>query len=165
MVSLGIRDQYGGVAFDTLGIRSYVRALEPDFLPTVAELAALRVPDHDLLDRDRIPGRLLDQQVRRPPQVLLLVLVILPLDHWVIRTYAWMMILGDNGVLNGSLGTWGSRQADRPAQHGFRRRAPDDLRVPPSRSCPSTSRSTASTRRSWRPPATCTPTGGPPSGT
>ena len=40
--------------------------------------------------------------------MLLLVLVMLPFwTSWVIRTYAWMMILGDNGVLNGFLGSVG----------------------------------------------------------
>ncbi|MCU0505212.1 MAG: hypothetical protein MUE82_05450 [Chloroflexi bacterium] len=36
VVSLGTRDQYGGVLFDRIGLGNYLRALEPDFLPTIA---------------------------------------------------------------------------------------------------------------------------------
>ena len=36
VVSLGTRDQFGGVVLNSLGFQNYTRALEPDFLPTVA---------------------------------------------------------------------------------------------------------------------------------
>jgi len=36
VVSLGTRDQYGGVVLDRLSLDNYLRALEPDFLPTIA---------------------------------------------------------------------------------------------------------------------------------
>ncbi len=65
-------------------------------------------------------------------KMLLLVLVMLPFwTSWVIRTYAWMIILRDNGVVNGILEGLGLiERADRPPQHRPRRRAGDDLRLP-----------------------------------
>jgi spermidine/putrescine transport system permease protein len=104
VVSLGTRDQYGGVLFDSLSLRAYGRALEPDFLPTVGNslrYAGLTTVFSILISYpvaywiSRYGGR---------RKVLLLVLVMLPFwTSWVIRTYAWMTILGDNGVLNGLL--------------------------------------------------------------
>ena len=108
VVSLGSRDQYGGVAFDTLGIRSYMRALEPDFLPTV--LNSLRYASLTTIFSIAIayPVAYWISRYGGRRKVLLLVLVMLPFwTSWVIRTYAWMMILGDNGVLNGFLGSLG----------------------------------------------------------
>ena len=104
VVSLGTRDQYGGRAVRHAGARAYGRALEPDFLPTVGNslrYAALTTLFSILISYpvaywiSRYGGR---------RKVLLLVLVMLPFwTSWVIRTYAWMTILGDAGVLNGVL--------------------------------------------------------------
>jgi spermidine/putrescine transport system permease protein len=104
VVSLGSRDQFGGVLFDKIGFQNYQRALEPDFLPTVANslrYAALTTIFSILIAYpiaywiSRYGGR---------RKVLLLVLVMLPFwTSWVIRTYAWMTILRDNGVVNSVL--------------------------------------------------------------
>ena len=104
VVSLGTRDQYGGVLFDTLGFRAYGRALEPDFLPTVGN--SLRYAGLTTLFSILIsyPVAYWISRYGGRRKVLLLVLVMLPFwTSWVIRTYAWMTILGDNGVLNGAL--------------------------------------------------------------
>jgi spermidine/putrescine transport system permease protein len=104
VVSLGTRDQYGGVLFDTLGFRAYGRALEPDFLPTVGN--SLRYAGLTTLFSILIsyPVAYWISRYGGRRKVLLLVLVMLPFwTSWVIRTYAWMTILGDNGVLNGVL--------------------------------------------------------------
>jgi spermidine/putrescine transport system permease protein len=108
VVSLGTRDQYGGVLFDRPGLGSYLRALEPDFLPTVVNslkyatlttISAIVIAYPIAYWISRYGGR---------RKVLLLILVMLPFwTSWVIRTYAWMIILGDNGVINGSLGAIG----------------------------------------------------------
>lgn len=108
VVSLGTRDQYGGVDFSTLGFRAYGRALEPDFLPTVGNslrYAAL-VTVFSIVISYPVAYWISRYGGRR--KVLLLILVMLPFwTSWVIRTYAWMMILGDAGVLNGVLGSLG----------------------------------------------------------
>lgn len=104
VVSLGTRDQYGGVVFDTLGGRGYLRALEPDFLPTI--LNSLRYATLTTIFSIAIayPVAYWISRYGGRRKVLLLVLVMLPFwTSWVIRTYAWMMILGDDGVLNGVL--------------------------------------------------------------
>lgn len=104
VVSLGTRDQYGGVVFDQLGARGYLRALEPDFLPTVFN--SLRYASLTTIFSIAIayPVAYWISRYGGRRKVLLLVLVMLPFwTSWVIRTYAWMMILGDDGVLNGVL--------------------------------------------------------------
>lgn len=108
VVSLGTRDQYGGVVFDTLGGRGYLRALEPDFLPTI--LNSLRYATLTTIFSIAIayPVAYWISRYGGRRKVLLLVLVMLPFwTSWVIRTYAWMMILGDDGVLNGFLAGMG----------------------------------------------------------
>jgi spermidine/putrescine transport system permease protein len=108
VVSLGTRDQYGGVNLGTLGFRAYGRALEPDFVPTV--LNSLRYASLTTIFSIAIayPVAYWISRYGGRRKVLLLVLVMLPFwTSWVIRTYAWMMILGDNGVLNGFLGGLG----------------------------------------------------------
>jgi len=108
VVSLGTRDQYGGVILDTLGPRNYARALEPDFLPTVANSLRYATLTTVLTIVISYPIAYWISRYGGRRKVLLLVLVMLPFwTSWVIRTYAWMMILGDNGVLNGILGSLG----------------------------------------------------------
>jgi spermidine/putrescine transport system permease protein len=103
-VSFGTRDQYGGVLFNPLTLRAYERALEPDFLPTV--LNSLRYAGLTTIFSIAIsyPVAYWISRYGGRRKLLLLVLVMLPFwTSWVIRTYAWMMILGDTGVLNGAL--------------------------------------------------------------
>lgn len=104
VVSFGTRDQYGGVLFDPLTLHAYERALEPDFLPTV--LNSLKYAGLTTLFSIAIsyPVAYWISRYGGRRKLLLLVLVMLPFwTSWVIRTYAWMMILGDTGVLNGAL--------------------------------------------------------------
>ena len=104
VVSFGTRDQYGGVLFNPLTLRAYERALEPDFLPTV--LNSLRYAGLTTIFSIAIsyPVAYWISRNGGRRKLLLLVLVMLPFwTSWVIRTYAWMMILGDTGVLNGAL--------------------------------------------------------------
>ncbi len=104
VVSLGTRDQYGGVVFDTLSARGYLRALEPDFLPTVLNSLKYATLTTILAIAVAYPVAYWISRYGGRRKVILLVLVMLPFwTSWVIRTYAWMMILGDDGVLNGVL--------------------------------------------------------------
>jgi spermidine/putrescine transport system permease protein len=109
VVSLGVRDQFGGVLFVVVGAQNYLRALEPDFLPTVAN--SLRYATLTTIFSIAIayPIAYWISRYGGRRKVLLLILVMLPFwTSWVIRTYAWMIILRDNGVVNGILGALGA---------------------------------------------------------
>ena len=65
-------------------------------------------------------------------KALLLILVMLPFwTSYLIRTYAWMIILRDNGVVNSILHGLGlTTEPDHPAQHRPRGDPRHDLRLP-----------------------------------
>ena len=64
-------------------------------------------------------------------KILLLILVMLPFwTSYLIRTYAWMIILRDNGVLNAPPGGRADRRAADPAQHRLLGDPGHDLRIP-----------------------------------
>ena len=108
VVSLGTRDQFGGVILDALGTENYLRALEPDFLPTVANSLRYATLTTAFTIVISYPIAYWISRYGGRRKLLLLVLVMLPFwTSWVIRTYAWMIILGDGGVLNGILGSLG----------------------------------------------------------
>ena len=104
VVSLGTKDRFGVVSFDTLTLEHYATALSPTFLPTVwnsFRYAALTTIFSIAIGYpiaywiSRYGGR---------NKVLLLILVMLPFwTSYLIRTYAWMIILRDNGVVNSVL--------------------------------------------------------------
>jgi spermidine/putrescine transport system permease protein len=104
VVSLGTRDQFGGVVLDTLGFQNYRRALEPDFLPTVTNSLRYATLTTIFCIAIAYPMAYWISRHGGRRKLLLLVLVMLPFwTSWVIRTYAWMIILRDNGVVNGIL--------------------------------------------------------------
>jgi spermidine/putrescine transport system permease protein len=108
VVSLGHRDQYGGVDMSTLSLGNYLRALEPTFLPTVWN--SLRYASLTTIFSIAIayPMAYWISRYGGRRKALLLVLVMLPFwTSYVIRTYAWMIILRDNGVVNSVLGAVG----------------------------------------------------------
>ncbi len=108
VVSLGQRDQYGGVLFDNLSLQAYLRALEPDFLPTVLNSFKYAFATTVLAILVSYPMAYWISRYGGRHKALLLVLVMLPFwTSWVIRTYAWMILLRDNGVVNGVLGLVG----------------------------------------------------------
>lgn len=108
VVSLGSRDQYGGVSMDVLSIGNYGRALEPDFVPTVLNSFKYAIATTVLAIGIAYPMAYFIARYGGRRKVLLLVLVMLPFwTSWVIRTYAWMILLRDNGVVNTVLGVAG----------------------------------------------------------
>jgi spermidine/putrescine transport system permease protein len=108
VVSLGQRDQYGGVNLDTLSLQAYLRALEPDFLPTVLNSFKYALITTVLAILVAYPMAYWISRHGGRHKALLLVLVMLPFwTSWVIRTYAWMILLRDNGVVNSVLGLVG----------------------------------------------------------
>jgi len=108
VVSLGSRDELGRIVLDRLSLDNYRRALDPDYLPTLvnalryaalATIASLLIGYPIAFWISRYGGH---------RKILLLLLVMLPFwTSWLIRTYAWMIILRDNGVVNGLLGAVG----------------------------------------------------------
>jgi ABC-type spermidine/putrescine transport system permease subunit I len=92
------------VILDALGTENYLRALEPDFLPTVANSLRYATLTTVLTIVISYPIAYWISRYGGRRKLLLLVLVMLPFwTSWVIRTYAWMIILRDNGVVNGIL--------------------------------------------------------------
>ena len=104
VVSFGSNDATGHITLANPGLQNYVEATKPEFLP-----AFLNSVRYSLLTTvfsigigypiaywiSRHGGR---------HKVLLLILVMLPFwTSYLIRTYAWMIILRDNGVANSIL--------------------------------------------------------------
>ena len=104
VVSLAERDEVGRVVFERLSLDNYAKAFDPDFLPTlftavryaaISAFASILIGYPIAYWISRYGGR---------RKVLLLLLVLLPFwTSWLIRTYAWMIILRDNGVVNAFL--------------------------------------------------------------
>ena len=104
VVSLGSRDELGRIVLDELSLDNYRRAFNPDYLPTLVNalryatlttIASLAIGYPIAYWISRYGGR---------RKVLLLLLIMLPFwTSWLIRTYAWMIILRDNGVVNALL--------------------------------------------------------------
>jgi spermidine/putrescine transport system permease protein len=108
VVSLGTRDQYGGVVFEGFGLHNYLRALEPDFLPTVANSLKYAAATTVFSILVAYPVAYWISRYGGRHKALLIVLVMLPFwTSFVIRTYAWMIILRDNGVVNSLLSAFG----------------------------------------------------------
>ena len=104
IVSLGDRDRFGGILFDSPSLDHYAAALSPTFLPTVGNsfryallttLFSIVIGYPIAYWISRYGGR---------HKALLLILVMLPFwTSYLIRTYAWMIMLRDNGVVNSVL--------------------------------------------------------------
>ena len=104
VVSLGTRDAAGHVTLAHLGLQNYVQATRPEYLPAfgnslryagITTVLSILIGYPIAYWISRYGGR---------RKVLLLILVMLPFwTSYLIRTYAWMIILRDNGVLNSIL--------------------------------------------------------------
>ena len=104
VVSLGSRDELGRIVLDDLSLDNYRRAFNPDYLPTLVNALryALLTTVASLLIGYPVAYWISHYGGHR--KALLLVLVMLPFwTSYLIRTYAWMIILRDNGVVNGLL--------------------------------------------------------------
>ncbi len=104
VVSLGSRDELDRIVLDRLSLDNYARAFDPAFLPTflnslryaaATTLLSLAIGYPIAYWISRYGGR---------HKALLLIIVMLPFwTSYLIRTYAWMIILRDNGVANWAL--------------------------------------------------------------
>ena len=104
VVSFGSKDATGHVVLTDPGLRNYIEATKPEFLPAFAN--SLR---YSLLTTilSLVIGYPIAYWISRHGgrhKILLLILVMLPFwTSYLIRTYAWMIILRDNGVANSVL--------------------------------------------------------------
>ncbi len=111
VVSLGSRDALDRITLERLSLDNYVRAFDPVFLPTflnslryaaITTILSLAIGYPVAYWISRYGGR---------HKVLLLILVMLPFwTSYLIRTYSWIILLRDNGVVNSVLQTIGLTQ-------------------------------------------------------
>jgi spermidine/putrescine transport system permease protein len=101
VVSLGTRDALDRISLAAPSLDNYARAFDPVFLPTflnslkyaaVTTILSLAIGYPIAYWISRYGGR---------HKVLLIILVMLPFwTSYLIRTYSWMILLRDNGVVN-----------------------------------------------------------------
>jgi spermidine/putrescine transport system permease protein len=104
VVSLGTHDRFGGVVLDSLNLDNYTKALDPIFLPTVWNSFRYALLTTVLSLAIGYPVAYWISRYGGRHKALLLILVMLPFwTSYLIRTYAWMIILRDNGVANSLL--------------------------------------------------------------
>ncbi len=108
IVSLGDNDRFGRIRLDEPGLHNYVAALDPVLLPTVWNGVRYAAATTILCLLIGYPIAYWISRYGGRHKTLLLVLVMLPFwTSYLIRTYAWITILGDNGVINSLLRTVG----------------------------------------------------------
>ncbi len=104
VVSLGSRDALDRVVLDHLSLDNYRRAFDPAFLPTFLNSLRYAAATTILSLAIGYPIAYWISRYGGRHKALLLVLVMLPFwTSYLIRTYAWMIILRDNGVANWAL--------------------------------------------------------------
>ena len=104
LVSLGTRDELDRIVLDRLSLDNYARAFDPTFLPTFLNSLRYAAATTILSLAIGYPIAYWISRYGGRHKGLLLVLVMLPFwTSYLIRTYAWMIILRDNGVANSLL--------------------------------------------------------------
>jgi len=102
--SLGTRDAAGHVLLERLSFDNYAQAIRPEYLSAFANSLRYGLITTVLSIGIGYPIAYWISRYGGQRKVLLLILVMLPFwTSYLIRTYAWMIILRDNGVLNGIL--------------------------------------------------------------
>ena len=103
-VSLARADELDRIIFDPLTLANYERALDPAFLPTFVNSLRYALATTILSLAIGYPIAYWISRYGGRHKALLLILVMLPFwTSYLIRTYAWMIILRDNGVANSIL--------------------------------------------------------------
>ena len=111
VVSLGTKDAGGHVVLSHLGFQNYAQATRPEYLPAFANSLRYALITTVLSIGIGYPIAYWISRYGGERKILLLILVMLPFwTSYLIRTYAWMIILRDNGVLNGILQAVGLTQ-------------------------------------------------------
>jgi len=108
VVSLGTRDATGHVTLANPGLQNYIQATRPEYIPAFANSLKYAAITTILSILIGYPIAYWISRYGGNRKVLLLILVMLPFwTSYLIRTYAWMIILRDNGVMNSILLTTG----------------------------------------------------------
>ncbi len=104
VVSLGTRDAAGHITLANPGLQNYAQATRPEYLPAFANSLKYALITTILSLVIGYPIAYWISRYGGSRKILLLILVMLPFwTSYLIRTYAWMIILRDNGVLNSIL--------------------------------------------------------------
>ena len=104
VVSFGTKDATGHVVLTGLGFQNYLEATKPEFLPAFANSVRYSLLTTVLSLVVGYPIAFWISRFGGRHKILLLILVMLPFwTSYLIRTYAWMIILRDNGVANSIL--------------------------------------------------------------
>jgi spermidine/putrescine transport system permease protein len=104
VVSLATRDELDRIVLDGFGLHNYARAFDPNFLSTFLNSLRYAAAVTILSLAIGYPIAYWISRYGGRHKALLLVLVMLPFwTSYIIRTYAWMIILRDNGVANSVL--------------------------------------------------------------
>ena len=104
VVSLGDHDRFGKILFDSPSLDNYTAALDPMFLGPVWNSLRYAAATTILCLLIGYPVAYWISRYGGRHKTLLLVLVMLPFwTSYLIRTYAWITILGDVGVVNSLL--------------------------------------------------------------
>ncbi|MGZ8642049.1 MAG: ABC transporter permease [Actinomycetota bacterium] len=104
VVSLGDRDALDRIDLSTPSLDNYARAFDPIFLPTFLNSIRYAAITTALSLAIGYPIAYWISRYGGRRKALLLILVMLPFwTSYLIRTYAWQIILRDNGVLNSIL--------------------------------------------------------------
>jgi spermidine/putrescine transport system permease protein len=104
VVSLGTRDPGGHVTLANPGVQNYLQATRPEYLPAFGNSLRYAFITTILSIAIGYPIAYWISRYGGRRKILLLILVMLPFwTSYLIRTYAWMIILRDNGVLNSLL--------------------------------------------------------------
>ncbi len=101
VVSLGSRDAGGHITLANPGLQNYLQATRPEYLPAFANSLRYALVTTVLSIAIGYPIAYWISRYGGRRKILLLILMMLPFwTSYLIRTYAWMIILRDNGVLN-----------------------------------------------------------------
>jgi len=104
VVSFGSKDATGHVVLTNPGLQNYIEATKPEFLPAFANSLRYSLLTTILSLAIGYPIAYWISRHGGRRKILLLILVMLPFwTSYLIRTYAWMIILRDNGVANSVL--------------------------------------------------------------
>ena len=104
VVSLGTRDAGGHITLANPGFQNYLQATRPEYFPAFLNSMRYSAITTVLSIAIGYPIAYWISRYGGRRKVLLLILVMLPFwTSYLIRTYAWMIILRDNGVVNSLL--------------------------------------------------------------
>jgi spermidine/putrescine transport system permease protein len=111
VVSLGTRDELHRIVLDPLTLENYREVFDPVYLPTIIQSIYLATATTVVSLAIGFPIAYWISRYGGRRKTLLLVLVMLPFwTSWLIRTYSWMIVLRDNGVVNQALQAVGLTQ-------------------------------------------------------